>query len=215
MKKIIGFLTTLLIALAANSQQEVNGLKQNFDITMDNKGDAMCEVSMKLNASQWDMFKKNLGNNTSILKREMEKALPKYFLSDFNYSEDAMDRSYTVKFKAQGLCIINKNGKWEGKLDSKNPDVTKLSDREFVINSNMVSDGVFIQQVQKIHLPSGAEGAKIEKDSFGKAILTYSTGEGGSSKLTLFGGIGLILAGGGLFFKNRMGAKNKLQAVDK
>src|SRR5687768_7464394 len=128
MKKIYSILLLCVLIQQAHGQEEVKGLKQTFDITIDELGGAMVEVSMKLNASQWDYFKKNIGNNISILKREMEKALPKYFLSDFNYSEDAMERTYRVKFKTEGLASINKNGKWEGKLDSKNPDVTKLSD---------------------------------------------------------------------------------------
>jgi hypothetical protein len=215
MKKIYSILLLCLLIQQAFAQEEVKGLKQNFDITIDELGGAVVEVSMKLNASQWDYFKRNIGNNISILKREMEKALPKYFLSDFSYSEDAMERTYRVKFKTLGMASINKNGKWEGKLDSKNPDVTKLSDREFVINSDMMSDGVLMQQVQKIHLPSSAKGAKIEKDSFGKALLTYTTSGGASSKLTLFGGIALILGGGALFFLNRRTPKNKMHAVVK
>lgn len=215
MKKIYSILFVCLLVQAANAQEEVKGLKQNFDITIDELGSAVVEVSMKLNASQWDMFKRNIGNNTSILKRGMETALPKYFLTDFNYSEDAMERTYTVKFKTPGMASINKNGKWEGKLDSKDPDVTKLSDREFVMNSDMISDGVLMQQVQKIHLPSSAEGAKIEKDSFGKAVLTYTTSSSASSKLSLFGGIGLILGGGALFFVNRRKPKNKMRVASK
>ena len=215
MKKIFTLLCACALVLFSYGQEEVKGLKQNFDITIDNLGSAMVEVSMKLNDYQWDYFKKNIGNNNSILKREMEKALPKYFLTDFNYSEDAMERTYRVKFKTAGLASINKNGKWEGKLDSKNPDVTKLSDREFVINSDMMSNGVLIQQVQKIHLPSSAEGAKIEKDSFGKAVLTYTTSDSASSKLSLFGGIALIVGGGALFVFNRRPPKNKMRVAGK
>jgi hypothetical protein len=170
---------------------------------------------MKLNASQWDMFKRNVGNNSSMLKREIEKALPKYFLSDFNYSEDAMDRSYKLKFKALGLASINNNGKWESKLETKDPDITKLSDRDFVMNMDFATNGMLIQQTQKIHLPPSATGAKIEKDSFGKAIMTYSTGEGAASRASLFAGIGLILAAGVLLIWNSRQPKNKLRVAEK
>lgn len=197
----------------AQQAEVVQGLKQVFDITMDDKGNAAVEVSMKLNASQWDAFKRTIGNNTSILKREMEKALPKYFLTDFGYSEDQMERSYKVKFNVLGLATLNKGGKWEAKLESKNPDITKLSDREFVMTQNMTTNGMLINQTQKLHLPSGAGNAKVEKDSFGQAVMTYSTSTGLVPRLVTYGGILLMLAGGWLLYKNQQKGANKLKVV--
>ncbi|MFT3911795.1 MAG: hypothetical protein QM737_20390 [Ferruginibacter sp.] len=215
MKKLLSILIIFLSLHVCGYAQQVEGLKQVFDITMDETGNADVEVSMKLNAGQWDMFKRNLGTNTSVLKREMEKALPKYFLSDFNYTEDQMERTYKMKFKVAGLAGINNNGAWEAKLDSKNPDITKLSDREFVMNANYMSNGGLIQQTQKIHLPSGASGAKIEKDSFGKAMLTYTTGGPLFPKIITYGGVALILLGGWMFYRNKNTPKNNLHVAPK
>lgn len=216
MKKI--FLITIglimLVQYRVSAQQQAEGMKQVFDITMDDLGNANVEVSMKLNASQWDMFKKALGTNTSILKREMEKALPKYYLSDFNYTEDQMERSYKIKFKVSGLAGLNNKDAWEAKLDTKNPDITKLSDREFVMNATYMNNGTLIQQTQKIHLPSGASGAKIEKDSFGKAVMTYTTSAGFVSKAIIYAGIALILVGCWLLYKNSK-PSNRLHVAPK
>ena len=195
------------------AQEVVQGLKQTFDITMDDLGNAEVQVSMKLNASQWDAFKRNIGNNTSVLKRGMVEALPKYYLTDFNYSEEQMDRTYKMKFKVLGLCTTNKNGKWEAELESKNPDITKLSDREFVMTQDMMSDGMLIQQTQKLHLPSGASGAKVEKDSFGKAVLTYSTGAGLLPTIINITGLLLIVAGCWIFYRNQTFKKNNLKVA--
>lgn len=214
-KRIAAMVFVFCMALTSWSQQEIKGMKQVFDYHIDELGNAIIEVSMKLNASQWDMFKRNVGNNQSIMKREIEKALPKYYLSDFSYTEDAMDRSYKIKFKALGLASINNNGRWEAKLEMKDPDITKLSEREFVINTDMAMNGVLIQQTQKIHLPSGVSDAKVEKDSFGKAVMTYSAGGNMMSKASMIGGILLIVAGGVLFFFNSRPPKNKLRVADK
>lgn len=215
-KTLFCFISILLFQYNSDAQQIVEGLKQIFDINMDDKGNAAVEVSMKLNASQWDTYKKSaMSNNNSILKKEMERALPKYYLTDFKYSEDQMERSYKVGFNVLGISTLGKGDKWQTKLETKNPDVTKLSDREFILTQNMTSDGVFINQTQKIHLPSSANNAKIEKDSFGKAVLTYSTGGGIMSKATLFIGIALMLAGAFLFFRNRRSSKGKLHVVTK
>ena len=94
LKKIYLVLLICITAFITRGQEEIKGIKQTFDISVDDLGNAIIEVSMKLNASQWDMFKKNIGNNTSMLKREIEKALPKYHLSDFSYTEESMDRCF-------------------------------------------------------------------------------------------------------------------------
>lgn len=192
------------------AQEVVQGLKQTIDFTLDDVGNATVVVSMKLNASQWDMFKRNMGGNTSLIKRQMERALPKYYLSDFNYSEAGMDRAYKVTFKALGICTMNRNGVWEAKLDTKNPDITKLSDREFVINEDIMVNGALVQQTQKIHLPSSASNAKVEKDSFGKAVLTYTTGTSLASKALTVLGVLLILGGCWLYYNNLHPKENKL-----
>lgn len=213
--KIIFCFAALQLFIYTNKAQEVvQGLKQTFDITMDDLGNAEVKVSMKLNAAQWDAFKKNMGNNTSILKRGMVDALPKYYLSDFNYSEEPMDRTYAMKFKVLGLATAGKNGKWQAELESKNPDITKLSDREFVMTQDMMSDGMLIQQTQKLHLPSGASGAKVEKDSFGKAVMTYSTGSGLLPTIINIAGILLIVAGCWIFYRNQTSKKNNLKVAE-
>jgi LPXTG-motif cell wall-anchored protein len=211
--KILTFSLLLFAFSNASSQEVVKGLKQVFDVTIDDLGNAEIEVSMKLNASQWDMYKRYLGNNTSVLKRQMERGLPKYYITDFKYTEDQMERSYKMNFKVLGMGFLNENGTWESSLDAKDPDITKLSDREFVMNVDMMSNGNFIQQTQKIHLPANASDAKIEKDSFGNAVLTYSTGNMLQSNWMMFAGIALMLGGGGLYFKNRNPSRSKLKVV--
>jgi hypothetical protein len=212
-KLFFAFLTIFIFTSSASAQEELKGLKQLFDITIDPLGNANVAVSMKLNASQWDAFKSNVGNNTSTLKRGMEDALPKYFLANFNYTEDQMQRTYTMKFDVQGFCTNDKNGKWTSKLDSKDPDITKLSDREFVLAQNIVSDGMLLQQTQKIHLPSSASNAKIEKDSFGKALLTYTIGTPLKHTIITALGVLLILGGGFFFYRNQSTRQNNLKVA--
>jgi hypothetical protein len=212
-KLFFASLASFILTFSAVAQEEVKGLKQLFDITIDELGNATVAVSMKLNASQWDAFKRNVGNNTSNLKRGMEDALPKYFLTNFNYSEEQMNRTYTMKFDVKGLVKNDKNGKWTAELDTKDPDVTKLGDREFVITQDLSSDGMLLQQTQKIHLPSRASSAKIEKDSFGKAILTYTIGTPLKHTIITVLGIILILGGGFFFYKNQSTRQNNLKVA--
>ena len=124
-----------------------------------------------------------------------------------------MDRTYKMKFKVLGLCTTSKNGQWEAKLNSKNPDITKLSDREFIVTEEMMSGGGVIRQTQKIHLSSNASGAKVEKDSFGNALLTYKTGIGLLPRIINITGILLALAGCWIFYRNQTEKKNNLKVA--
>jgi hypothetical protein len=197
----------------ANAQETVQGLKQKLDITIDDLGNAVIEVTMKLNAAQWDNYKRLNGNNTSILKRELEKSLPKNFLTNFSYSEDAMERTWTMKMKALGLCTLNKNGRWEADIEAKNPDITKLSDREFIMTEDLMTDGMLVQQTQKLHLPEGCSDAKTEKNSLGSTLITYKTGIGWGHRLVNYSGILLMVAGGGLFYR-RLRKKGGISNVE-
>lgn len=192
------------------SAQVVQGQKVTIDYTADDLGNATIEYSLTLPAAQWDYFKRNIAGNVSLLKRIMERAMPKYFLSDFNYTEDGMNRSYKLKFKAQGVSNMNSSGLWVADLDTKNPDITKLTDRDFVLNEDILSNGSLVQTTMKLHLPPSASNAKVEKDSFGKAVLTYSTGSGMGTKALTILGVLLVLGGIVLYFRNAQSNKGKL-----
>lgn len=171
-------------------------VKTTTDITIDNVGNALCEFKTKYSAMYWDNFLKTVGNNTSILKNQLIKAFPKYELRDFSYSQDADERTNSIKFKMLGAMKIDKNGKWTTDLDQKNPDITKLSEKEFLL---MESGNAL-----KIHLPEGTTDAKIVPNNFGKAVLTYSADLAGPmGSWPLYLGIGMLVAGGFLLFKNR------------
>jgi hypothetical protein len=191
------------------AQEVYRGLKQTIDMTIDKLGNATMDVAMTLNAAQWDNFKKTVGDNVSLLKRSMEKALPKYYLTDFNYSEQPMDRSYHVKFKALGICSMNKDGVWEAKLDTKKPDITKLSDNAFLMTEDVLTNGMLVQQTIKLYLPPVAKGAKVAKDTFGKAEITYTMGQDMMSMSLTLLGVLLLLLGGWFYYRSFQMQKNR------
>ena len=199
MKKISIRLFFIAVIMAMNFivfSQQLPGIKTTIDITVDNKGGAICQYSSKYNAAMWDNFQQTTGKNTSILKNQLIRAFPKEVLSNFNYTQDDNERTNKVTFKIDGMMSINKNGKWTADLDQKDPDITKVSETEFLL----MQDG----NTLKIHLPAGTTGAKVEKDSFGKAQLTYPATEGGMmGNIFLYIGIAAILGGSFLVYRNR------------
>ncbi len=180
--------------------QESPGYKTSVDITVDDVGTATCEFNTKYSAYNWDVFTRTIGPNTSILMNQLIKEFPKYHLTEFTYNQEANARTNQIKFKINGMMYINKNSKWQADLDQKNPDITKISGKEYLL----IEEG----NTMKIHLPDGTDDSKIEKDSFGKAVLTYSTNEAGmGGSILRYAGILLALAGGWLLFKAMSGNK--------
>lgn len=205
---ILILMLLLLMVIPMQAQQEIKGMKQRIDFKFDELGDAEVTFTMKLNASQWDNFKKTIGNNQAYLKRMMVKGLPKYFLTDFHYEEEPMDRSYSFTMKAYAVAQVNEKGKWTAELDSKDPDITKLNELNYRLDVNMVSNGMFIDQVQNLQLPKKAKSAKLEKDSFGKAVLTYQL-KNKSRGMNMFSILGFAcMLAGAIYFVFNLKRKN-------
>lgn len=196
----IYLLTAVLFLFTFSSHaQQGEVMKQNMNFIIDDNGNSLIEINMKLNAAMWDNFKRSLGTNVSILKREMERALPGYFLQDFDYKEQEMERSYTLSMKALGVCEVDKKGKWAIEIGEKNPDVNKVSDNVFMLTNTLNENGTVLQQNIKVTFPESASNVEISKDSFGKAKFTFEmpSGRVGGIPVYLVGGFTLIA--GGLF----------------
>lgn len=175
------------------------GYKINIEMTTDEKGDAAVNVTIKYNAQTWDMVKQTHGADASVLKNIWRKEFPKYELTEFDIKPDDAERTSISKFKILGMLKVDENGKWIASLDQKNPDITKISDNQFLLVDATTA------QTLKINLPKSATDAKVEKDSFGKAILTYNAPVSGGGAGNIIKYLGFLVAAGGIFmfFKNR------------
>ena len=183
----------------SQAQETQRSYKETMEMKAEENGDIVVNSSIKFIASAWEGVKQRRGNEPSILKNELKKRFPKYVLTDFDIKTDDMERTVNIKFKILGLLKLDDSGKWIAELDSKNPDITKVSDNQFL----MVDEGS--AQTSKIILPSSASNSKIEKDSFGKAILTYTAPVSGGGMGNIIKYLGFLVAAGGafLFFKGR------------
>lgn len=180
------------------AQDLPKGYKINMEMNADEKGDVAVIINVKYNAQFWDQLKINRGNDASVVKNTWKKQFPKYQLTEFDIKSDDMERTSTSKFKILGLLNSDENGKWIADLDTKNPDITKVSDRQFILIDEATA------QTVKINLPESVSNAKVEKDNFNKAVLTYTAPvKSGGGNIIKYAGIVSILAGGFLFFKNR------------
>ncbi|HEY4198037.1 MAG TPA: hypothetical protein VGM63_21000 [Mucilaginibacter sp.] len=188
----------MLLAILAGTRysfaQDPTAQIQEFDVKIDKLGDATWEVSTKMTQSQWEGFKQGpLVNDPSITKRNMERAMSTYVIEDFKRDLDEMNRSVKMSFKVKAMAAYKGDGKWELRLDSKNPTITKLADNAQMMTSNTNINGQLVQQIYKVYFPDGASNIQQSTDSFGKALFTYSSGGGMGAWFTWNNIVGILL----------------------
>ncbi|WP_462248730.1 hypothetical protein [Ferruginibacter sp.] len=192
---------TICFAVNSYAQQADKGYSSTMEMTADEKGDIQITAVTKYSAAYWDYMKQSKALEPSIMKNTIKRQFPKYQIVDFNMDSKSgeEDRKSTVKFTVQGSLKLDENGKWIADLDTKNPDITKISDNQFVLVDKEAS------QTLKINLPKSATNSKVENDNFGKAILTYTApvASGGMSNILKYLGFAVIAGGIFLFFKSR------------
>jgi hypothetical protein len=217
MKKIYLIIAIIIGSfIHAKAQQQVDPLKENMTFDIDNLGDGKITVSMTYNASQWDNFQKIYGSNAlNLLKRQMERSLPAYYLQGWEYKEDPATRTYNLSFQALGLAKIDDNGNWVIDLDQKKPDITKMSDHNYAMTTTYNSYGVLVQELIKINLPDGATNITQDKNAFGKAVFTYELSPGHKGSRWIFLGLAALLIAAGVvfYFKPDILSMGKQKAV--
>ncbi|MFZ6050487.1 hypothetical protein [Halocola ammonii] len=188
------FLVTSFFIQTATSQVT----DQQIDMRIDSIGDAHLKVSMEMNAQQWEGWVQSYGNNPAALKREMERALPSYFLDDFKFEKDDMNRSFELTFKAYGACDVDRKGRWTMNTETKDANVTELTERKFMMVESPQEYGGSIRQTTTVTLPNQAENVKIDTDAFGKTVFVFEMDEpGGGMNYTQWAGIFLLVVGAG------------------
>lgn len=201
MKLQIKYLLFFLIAnwfICSAMAQEGKAFKMNMELTGNDKGEVKVDMKITYNAAYWDIYKRKSANNPSILKTSLVRSFVKYSLTGFNITNDEMAQSIHATFTILGLLKLDKDGKWMAELDTKDPDITKISETQYVIVDEDYG------RSYKVNLPPNATNSKVEKDAFGKALLTfYAPVNSRSNKLLLYGGIILAVSGVFLFVKNR------------
>ena len=206
--RILFIFIFISIVLTSASQQQIDPIKQNIIYKIDQLGNCDLEVSMQLNAIQWNNYKQSLGGNVSLLKREIERQFPGYFLQDFKAEEKEMERIHILNFKAIGFAKLQSKERWMIEIKFKNLDITPVSDDTYLLISNFIQNGVPIQVSSKIIFPKGVKNIKKETDAFGNSILTYDCQPSSFKNFPflLVGGICMLLGSGvGYYLMHKQG----------
>ena len=196
----------LFISITAGLKAQVTpedptNLVQEFVININNLGDANMELTQKMDASQWQYFKQSpIFNDPSITKRDLERSMATYLIEDFKRDLDEMNRSVKLSMKVKSYAQYKGNGHWSLKIDSKDPRVTKLTDKAYMITGNAIMGNGLVQQIFKIYFPGNANDVTQTTDEFGKAIFKYDAGGGFASYFTWNNIVGALLILASIFF---------------
>ncbi|TXH20244.1 MAG: hypothetical protein E6Q95_06120 [Chitinophagaceae bacterium] len=212
-KLLISFL--ILFSSSIDAQFTPPTMQINSEIKVDSVGDAIFEMSGKLNAQQWISWNYMYGGGqASMVKKNIERLLSPYFVYDFKYTPNEMERSYSIQFKAKGTVEYLGKDKWQVSLGMRDAQPTKLTETTFntVVSQPTASGGV-LQNTMKCTLPSDATNMKFDKDEFGNVVVVFNRPteskivEGDTNKKTAgysLIGAGIISLIGLLAFKNKL-----------
>lgn len=208
---IIIFLFLIMMTGRVSAQvtpEDPTALVQEFTVNIDKLGDATMELTQKMTASQWENFKQApIFNDPSMAKRDMERNMATYVIEDFKRDMDEMNRSVKLSLKVKSYAQYKGNGQWTLKIESKNPQVTKLTDNAYMITGNAAVGSALVQQIFKIYFPGNASDVAQTTDEFGKAIFTYEAGTGLTSYIRWNNIVGIILILAAVFFLVKPGRR--------
>jgi len=184
----IAFLLFLLTFSGSFAQQNMEKIKMEFNFKIDRVGNAEITYKQTATAAQWKILSQTVGQNPSLLKRDLQHQLSAYELYDFNFKRDDMNRTFILTFKAKGVARYKGNGVWDMDIE-KELSPKKISERDWYLTTISTEGNIIYEGFFSVKLPEGVEKSEITVDEFGRRVLRYKLPP--EKKLPIF----LILGG--------------------
>lgn len=187
---------TIGFMLAVNTIR-AQGIKEpmiiNSEVVVDSTGNAVFEISGKLNAQQWQWWNYAYGaGNASNLKRNIERSLSSMYVHDFKYEPNEMERSFKVSYKAKGMVKYLGKDNWIAELGLRETQPIKIADNGFTAVLSQHAGYQVMQTNMRVTLPTDAFDMVFDKDEFNYTVVKYKrpterTFTVGSSKMKTAG----------------------------
>ncbi len=206
MKKVAGLMTVIfLYVFTAFSQTQMEKIKMEFEFKIDDVGNAEVVYKQSATAMQWKILNQTIGQNPSLLKRDLMHQLSAYELYDFKFSKDDMNRTFILTFKAKGVSKYKGNGVWDFKIE-KEISPRQVSKNVWYLTMTNTEGNVLYEMYATLKLPDNVEKSEITTDEFGKRVLRYKVPV--KKELPVFlilgavsGVLGIVLIGASFVFK--------------
>ena len=175
MKRVLCILFLSISSLLAVPQH------QAIDMRLDNVGDADISMKLKFDAQAWQMWKSSVGENPSVMKREINRQFSTITLEDFSMDRNDLEREVTVNFHAVGLARYLGDGRWEADVETDDNDPStsvsrrKVSDTAYLTTATVSEPGmgVVMQQEITVFTPEGASALKEATSETGSDLIRY------------------------------------------
>lgn len=175
MKKYFYILVVAMLTTGyALAQANTTTMMIHSEVRIDSIGNALFDVSGKLTAQQWIRWNYMFGGgNASNVKRSIERSLSPYYVYDFKYVPNEMDRSFTIQYKAKGVVEYLGKDKWVASVGLREAQPVKLTENTFSCVVSELGDNAIIQNNMKITLPASAGSMDFDKDEFNNVLVRY------------------------------------------
>lgn len=174
MKKILTCIVILAFTYTVSAQVLREPMLINSEVTIDSAGNGIFEMSGRLNAQQWQSWNYAYGSgNASNLRRNIERTLSAFYVYDFEYKPNEMDRSFVVRYKAKGVVQYLGRDNWTVMLGLKETQPIKLSTNTFTATMSQPMGSGIMQTNMKVTLPGDVTGMEFDKDEFGYMVIKY------------------------------------------
>lgn len=175
MKKIIILLLIAQAGFAILQAQIPNQtMNINAEIRVDSTGNALHSLSGKLTAQQWLFWNYMYGGGqASMVKKNFERMLSPYYVYNFKYSPNEMDRTFSIEYNAKGVVEYLGRDKWVANLGLKDVQPVKTSENAFTAVQSQLNGNIVVQTNTKVSLPSNATNMSFDKDEFGNVTVQY------------------------------------------
>jgi hypothetical protein len=165
---------------------------EDFDVTLDDVGNATFISTVSRTAKDWEQYKEHYGGNPSLLKRDLQHYYSNTSLRDIELKNDDMNRVSTLSWKADATAEYQGNGVWDAQM-LKGTQATKTADRLWQFTNSYTQGNMVMQDTYHIHLPKTARSAEQAQSETGFPVLRYTMPDGTRSPLLWLAGLAGLL----------------------
>lgn len=195
--------TTTTISPRQPESQQQSKISNEYNITIDEQGNADVVVQFTLNSNTWKNRELSGTFNPEHAKQKIIKSVPRLYITSIDYIKDSTAYSDQYHIKAKGVAQLDEDGRWKTYIGELPPNTFNVGGNTYSFRIPIPINNDTLWQIQHVKLPANAKDARIEKDSFDNSWISYSLkADWGKNAMPILGGL-LILAGIGWAVKRR------------
>lgn len=177
-------------------------IEMDMRADLDELGNGQLTLVLDMNATQWAGWQQQYGGNPALFRRDLQKIVSQYDVTDFQLQQDAMDRRITVTIDANAMAHHLGEGVYEFSTTKEMGEAELVNgELRYSYTQSDGPDSITLID-QRLAPPSGAKDVVQTTNGLGEQVVRYAvTPPGGQgpwmilSVLSAVIGLGLLAAG--------------------